>query len=489
MKSSANLRKRIITPQKRKSASPSTAQSIKASLSSKSPLSLPKKTLSHTLPKVETNLTLDKTVTFSTHKNLTGQEVEIIGSKNFTEAAAKESRNLFISKCNECSKICDFSSDIKDIKAKAVKTILLKQISASFSLSQISRFITNDVITSFLNMLDKNLFRLFPVIKNQGPADAHDSLLDAAWPHISLVYECLESSFCNPQVGDFPQRFLYKLVDNSLSPDERERRQVKTVLTRLYNKFPSTRINIRQRCSALFLSKRCSPELLDFYYTVANGLSPPLKAETVNSFVTTILPLHCLDNYPQFAKFLVQVMERYIAKSEALLPIVLNYLNKHWPITNRNKQTLFLKEYEDLVMNFEARMSQQLSVQFFRRVNDCIGNQSPSVATTALGILLNPQLSSLVKNTASSLYFMIIFTISDVLKNTWDDNIRDTAAATLDLLNDLDPNAYKKATEMQKSLKFKKSTGTGISKNSWKKVIDLAKAKYPTCDEFKLEDV
>lgn len=454
-----------------------TKLSLKKSFSSPNPTlsNLPTKRNARTLPKSEIELNMDKTVTFSTHFRNSDEEIEIYGSKTLTEVSLKDDRNLLIEKCNECSKICDFTSDKKDIKAKSIKSTLLKQITSSFSNPHISRTLSNDVIKSFFYMIGKNIFRTFPIIKHYGPSDFNDSIFDSAWPHISLAYECLNASSNSPSLKEFPPKFLSNLVDNTLSPDERERKEAKAVLNNIYNRFPSSRLVIRHRCSYIFINQKCSSELLDFYYTVVSGFSPPLKNETIIKYQHEILPLHCLSNYSSYYNYLVQVVYRFIAKSEILLQYTLTYLNKHWPCTDRKKQTLFLREYEDLVVNFDNRMNKEMAFQFFRKINECITNESTDIACTALEILQNPMLHFFVKNNAANLYFMLIISISTVATEHWNDDTRDMAKTTLEVLNQIEPNAYRKAAAMQKSIKSMKTPFCGIPKTKWKKLIGLAK--------------
>ncbi|OHT15000.1 phosphoprotein phosphatase [Tritrichomonas foetus] len=484
------MRRRIITPQRRHQNSASS--SSKPTRPSNKPVvlaSLPPKPKTKDLPKVEPGLKLDKTVTFSSHCTYSCDDVDIVMSKIFSEIPPKDARIIFIQKCNECSKICDFSSDKKDVKAKPIKSSLLRHLIQCFSIPHISRSLTPEAVNAFFQMIAKNIFRPFPIFKHEGPSDAKDSIQDAAWPHISLVYECLLTSFSSPSINDFPSTFLSNIVDNSLSPDERERKEAKKVLQNLYNKFPSTRMTIRQRCSYLFSSSRCSSDLLEFFYTVVSGFTPPLKSDNIDMFNRIILPLHCLNNYHTFQRSLVPVIARFIAKSDNLLQNALDYLNKHWPCTDRNKQSMFLKEYEELVITFDNRMTQPMALQFFRKINECIGNEHTVVACASLEILQNTKLNHFIKSNASSLYFMLIMTITNVLKEHWDDDTRDMSAATLDVLNETEPNAYKKAVEMQKMVKSKKTAAFGVCKTTWKKVLDAAKTNYVSLSNLQIEDL
>lgn len=441
------------------------------------------------MPKVETELNMNKTVIFSTHFRNSNEDIRIYCSKDFAEVSLKDTRNLLIDKCKECSKICDFTSEAKDSKAKTNKSTLLREIARSFSNPHISKTLSNDVIRNFFNMISKNLFRPFPSIRRESAVDFHDSIFDAAWPHISLVYECLNACSSYSTIKEFPPTFLSNLVNNTLSPDERERKEAKVALNNIYNKFSSTRFTIRQRCSYLFNNRKCSSELLDFFYTVASGLTPPLKNETIEMYNREILPLHCFDNYSTYYNYLFQVICRFIAKSESLLQSTFDYLVKHWPCTDRRKQKLFLIEYEDLVINFDNRMTKQMILQFFRKVNECITNESVEVVNSALEILQNPNLRSYVNENAHNLYFMLIFSISSVENDHWNDELREFAKNTLRILNQTNPEVFKKTIDVHNSMKSFKKPSCGISKTKWRKILDAAKVNDSSICNLQIEDL
>ena len=202
------------------------------------------------------------------------------------------------------------------------------------------KVINHDLINLFFEMVEANLVRPFPPIKIDGPSDAKDMIQDSAWPHVSLVYQCLLDALELAKVNEFSQRLLDGIVNNTLSPDERERTVAKNVVVKIYNKCSSTRMIFRNRCAFLFSSGKCSAELLDFFCIVAAGFTPPLKNDLIDLFIHSILPLHCLSFYPSFQSSLFQVIARFISKADCLLAKALNYLNQHWPCSDRKKQNL-----------------------------------------------------------------------------------------------------------------------------------------------------
>ena len=480
-------RKQIIAPLKRSVSS--TSGHKKASGKPSFPAVEIQSKDKFTIPNVERDLNFNKTVYFSSHLSYSESDIQIIMSRSFSEIPPKEVRTVFYQKCKECTKICDFSSDFKDSKAKSNKAALLKHISQAFTIPHIMKVINHDLINLFFEMVEANLVRPFPPIKIDGPSDAKDMIQDSAWPHVSLVYQCLLDALELAKVNEFSQRLLDGIVNNTLSPDERERTVAKNVVVKIYNKCSSTRMIFRNRCAFLFSSGKCSAELLDFFCIVAAGFTPPLKNDLIDLFIHSILPLHCLSFYPSFQSSLFQVIARFISKADCLLAKALNYLNQHWPCSDRKKQNLFLNEYENLVLSFEAKMNQQMLLPFFRRINECITSTSPYVSCAALEIIQNPHFHPLISQYASSIYFMLIVTISGVKQNHWNDDTKEMASNTLEVLKKIEPNAFERATTIQKGLKSKKLSVYGISKSSWEKVIDAAKSNHSCFSNLHYEDL
>lgn len=434
----------------------------------------------HSVPKADPEANINKTFTFSTHNNASTEDLVIKGSKAFSEIPPKDIRTVFHHKCRECSKICNFSSPTKDSKAKTAKQHLLKHLYQGFSIPHLVRSLTADLMQEFFQMVSVNILRPFPKFKHgKYMTDARDSLMDSAWPHLSLVYDCLLASLTCSNLLNFPPHFINKLINNCLSPDDRERHSVRNVLCAIYQKCHSQRIIMRNSVAMICNTGKCTTELLDFFVGVVGSFTSPLKPELIALYYQTVLPLHRLRNYNDFHSVLVQVITRFIAKADVLLAPTFSYLHKHWPLTDCNKQSLFLREMEEIAITFSAQITTQVLATFMRRVGDCVLVEYSTLAETALDIIQNPLMAPLLRANSASLFFMLILHINNTSKSHWDEDVKETANSALAFLQELDKNAYKKANETQKMMKNRKLAAFGVCKTTWNKIFDAARGSDP----------
>lgn len=295
------------------------------------------------VPKSEMGLNVDKIVNYTTLHKLNQETINIKPTKSFQENPPREHAKLFIEKCKQCSNICDFSSPSLDQKAKTTKTQLLKHLASVFTNPNLARAVSQDSMNLFYKMLSVNLFRPLPKMKPFTVIETHDVTYDSAWPHLSLCYEALQSSLSCKYAQNISPDFIYHLVGNSVSPDDRERIAVRDILYSMYTKFMNHRTIVREKIADQFTNGVCSSELLEFLISVVSGFNSPLNPEHVTYFRNSILSLHTLNNLPLFAVQVKKLILAYIQKSGFLLDSTIEYLLLHWPKSNRIKQCLFLK--------------------------------------------------------------------------------------------------------------------------------------------------
>ena len=130
--------------------------------------------------------------------------------------------------------------------------------------------ITEVIYPEAVNMFSINTFRSLPPSTNPMGAEfdpeEDEPTLEAAWPHLQLVYEFflrfLESPDFKPTIAKkyIDQRFVVQLLELFDSEDPRERDLLKTTLHRIYGKFLNLRAYIRKQVKEP--SSRSSP-LLD----------------------------------------------------------------------------------------------------------------------------------------------------------------------------------------------------------------------------------
>ncbi|PSN56906.1 Serine/threonine-protein phosphatase 2A 56 kDa regulatory subunit delta isoform [Blattella germanica] len=167
--------------------------------------------------------------------------------------------------------------------------------------------ITEAIYPEAVNMFAVNLFRTLPPSSNPNGAEfdpeEDEPTLEAAWPHLQLVYEFflrfLESPDFQPNAAKryIDQKFIYE--------------------TEHHNGIA---------------------ELLEILGSIINGFALPLKEEHKVFLLKVLLPLHKVKSlsvyHPQLAYCVVQFLE----KDPSLTEPVIRCLLKFWPKTHSPKE-------------------------------------------------------------------------------------------------------------------------------------------------------
>ncbi|XP_067148766.1 serine/threonine-protein phosphatase 2A 56 kDa regulatory subunit delta isoform isoform X3 [Apteryx mantelli] len=266
------------------------------------------------------------------------------------DAPPHEREELFIQKLRQCCVLFDFISDpLSDLKFKEVKRA---------GLNEMVEYITHnrDVVTEAIYpeavvMFSVNLFRTLPPSSNPTGAEfdpeEDEPTLEAAWPHLQLVYEFflrfLESPDFQPNVAKkyIDQKFVLSLLDLFDSEDPRERDFLKTILHRIYGKFLGLRAYVRRQINNIFYRfiyetehHNGIAELLEILGSIINGFALPLKEEHKMFLIRVLLPLHKVKSlsvyHPQLAYCVVQFLEKDSSLTEPVAERALYYWNNEY---------------------------------------------------------------------------------------------------------------------------------------------------------------
>uniref|UniRef100_A0A673MGP9 Protein phosphatase 2, regulatory subunit B', gamma b n=1 Tax=Sinocyclocheilus rhinocerous TaxID=307959 RepID=A0A673MGP9_9TELE len=194
-----------------------------------------------------------------------------------------------------------------------------------------------------------NLFRALPPSSNPTGAEfdpeEDEPTLEAAWPHLQLVYEFflrfLESPDFQPNIAKkyIDQKFVMQLLELFDSEDPRERDFLKTTLHRIYGKFLGLRL------------------------------------------------AYCV----------VQFLEKDSTLTE---PVVMALL-KYWPKTHSPKEVMFLNELEEILDVIEPSEFVKVMEPLFRQLAKCVSSPHFQVAERALYYWNNEYIMSLISDNAA----------------------------------------------------------------------------------------
>ncbi|GFH23868.1 serine/threonine protein phosphatase 2A regulatory subunit [Haematococcus lacustris] len=222
---------------------------------------------------------------------------------------------------------------------------------------------TEAVSEDIVFVLSQNLFRSLPPARSHEAesfdAEEEEPSLDPAWPHLQIVYEFLlryvVSNDTDAKVAKkyIDQQFVLKLLELFDSEDPRERDYLKTILHRIYGKFMVHRPFIRKAINNVFYrfifeTERHNgvAELLEILGSIINGFALPLKEE-----------------------------HKFVEKDSKLAEPVLKSLLKYWPVTNSQKEVLFLGELEEILELTQSPEFQKVMIPLFKQLAKCLNSQ------------------------------------------------------------------------------------------------------------------
>ncbi|KAL4238640.1 Serine/threonine-protein phosphatase 2A 56 kDa regulatory subunit delta isoform [Mactra antiquata] len=415
---------------------------------------------------------------------------ELVKLPLLKDATPAEREELFIQKLRQCCVLFDFMQDpLSDLKWKEVKRAALNEM-VEF-VTQNRGVITDAIYPEAIHMFATNLFRTLPPSSNPSGAEfdpeEDEPTLEAAWPHLQLVYEFflrfLESPDFQPNTAKryIDQKFVLQLLELFDSEDPRERDFQKTILHRIYGKFLGLRAYIRKQINNIFYSfiyeterHNGIAELLEILGSIINGFALPLKEEHKVFLLKVLLPLHKVKSlsvyHPQLAYCVVQFLE----KDPSLTEPVIMALLKFWPKVHSPKEVMFLNELEEILDVIEPAEFTKVMVPLFKQLAKCVSSPHFQVAERALYFWNNEYILSLISDNASTI-LPITFPALYRTKEHWNKTIHGLIYNALKLFMEMNQKLFDDCTQQYKTERQKEKEKLKNREETWVKIQNLAK--------------
>lgn len=305
-----------------------------------------------------------------------------------------------------------------------------------------------------------------------------EPILEAAWPHIQLIYELflrfIESPEFNHSIAKqyVTKSFVANMIDLFGSEDPRERDYLKTTLHRIYGKFLALRSFIRKSIKNVFSTfvfeterHNGIAELLEILGSIINGFTLPLKPEHTDFLMKALLPLHTSKSLSLYHPQLSYCITQFIEKDPALTYGIVKKLFRFWPIVNSSKELLFLNEVEDLLSILDPEYFPPIIPIVFKRYAQCVGSLHFQVAEKALSIWHNERVWGLVADNLEEVLPFIFEALYYNSKHHWHKSIRPMAWYSLKVLMDMDPDVFNAHIQVYQEMNNQLSIGDQLQAN------------------------
>lgn len=415
----------------------------------------------------------------------------------FKDVPSAEKMNLFVSKVSLCCVTFDFSDPSKNTLEKDVKRQALLEL-VDFVASGSMRF-SEPAILAMCRMCAVNLFRVFPPyyrsnLSSVGENDDNDDpMFDPAWPHLQIVYDlllrfinstCLDAKVAKKYID---HSFILRLLDLFDTEDPRERDCLKTILHRSYGKFMVHRPFIRKSLSNIFYrfvfeteKHNGIAELLEIFGSIISGFALPLKEEHKIFLWRVLIPLHKPKSVGVYFQQLSYCVLQFIEKEPRLASVVIKGILKYWPITNSQKEVMFLGELEEILEAISMVEFQKVMVPLFWRIGCCINSFHFQVAERALFLWNNDQIINLIAHNRLVILPIIFPALEKNAHNHWNPGVLNLTLNIRKMFSEMDDALYLACLDQLKEDEEKLSLLAEQRKEAWQRLEYAASLKPMT---------
>ncbi|PIA37181.1 hypothetical protein AQUCO_03000040v1 [Aquilegia coerulea] len=412
----------------------------------------------------------------------------------FRDVAIADRQTLFIRKLQLCCILFDFSETLKLVREKETKRQTLLEL-VDFIQSGSGK-INETCQEELIRMISVNIFRCLPPASHENTGvevvdpEEDDPYLDPAWPHLQLVYELLlryiVAADTDTKIAKryIDHSFVIKILDLFDSEDPREREYLKTVLHRIYGKFMVHRPFIRKAINNIFYrfvfeTERHSgiSELLEILGSIINGFALPMKEEHKLFLVRALIPLHkpkCIGMYHQQLTYCIT---QFVEKDYKLADIVIRGLLKYWPLTNCQKEVLFLGELEEVLEATQSAEFQRCMVPLFRQIGRCLTSYHFQVAERALFFWNNDHIVGLIAQNRNVILPIIFEALEKNIQYHWNQAVNGLTVNVRKMFLEMDTELFE---ECQRQYQEKVALAKDLEEQreqAWKRLETLVKGK------------
>ncbi|KAK6916226.1 Protein phosphatase 2A, regulatory B subunit, B56 [Dillenia turbinata] len=322
----------------------------------------------------------------------------------------------------------------------------------------------DQILKPLMEMIAANLFRPLPppsffIIISDLPDDEDPtSSPSPQWSHLQLVYDILLCVVLNMDQkilkGYLDQPFLSNLLSLFQSEDPRERESLKNVYHKIYSRFTFHRAFMRKSMNDVFLrfafetERHCGiPDLLEIWGSIINGFTLPLKEEHKAFLMKVLIPLHRPKGMQVYHRQLTYCVSQFVQKEPALGGTALRGILKYWPMSNCQKEVLFIGELEELVDIVDPEQYKKLALPICTQITKCFNSWNSQVAERGLYIWNNEAFVQMALQAKEEVFPLVVEGMEKNLNWHWSRSVRQLTENAKEMLEEMEPVLYAKCLQ------------------------------------------
>ncbi|WVZ60110.1 hypothetical protein U9M48_010173 [Paspalum notatum var. saurae] len=426
------------------------------------------------------------------------------------DVAAADRPGLLLRKLRLVAALFDLSDSLKHPREKEAKRQALLELidyvqaPAQAAGANAPARLPDHVQEALVAAISTNIFRPLPPALHESaaaidpgaaPDDEEEPYLDPSWPHLQLVYELLLRYVVSPDTDTKVAKryvdhgFVLRLLDLFDSEDPREREYLKTVLHRIYGKFMVHRPFIRKAINNVFYrfifeTQRHNGigELLEILGSIINGFALPMKEEHKLFLSRALIPLHKPKSVAIYHQQLSYCIVQFVEKDYKLADTVIRGLLKFWPVTNCQKEVLFLGELEEVLEATQSAEFQRCMVPLFKQIGRCLNSSHFQVAERALFLWNNDHIVSLIAQNRGAIFPIIFEALERNIQSHWNQAVHGLTANVRKMFLEMDSELFEECQQkyMEKQAKAKEMQERRES--AWRQLEAVVAAKAAADD-------
>jgi serine/threonine-protein phosphatase 2A regulatory subunit B' len=181
---------------------------------------------------------------------------------------------------------------------------------------------------------------------------------------------------------------------------------------------------------------------LEILGSIINGFALPLKEEHKKFLVRALLPLHKPKCMAMYHQQLLYCVTQFVEKDPRLADPVLKGLLKYWPVTNSQKEVLFLGELEEVLELTQPQEFTKTMIPLFQQISRCVESSHFQVSERALFLWNNDYIVNLVAQNRHVIVPVVFGSLERTAMTHWNASVNGLTINVRKMLQELDPELF-----------------------------------------------